>query len=325
MWHNGKRRFARQVCLRNPFPPFLLGISIIHSLPEAGSWEWQHAPPALHYGFAAAEKACPMRRSRGFGHGVMASRFVTHAFCEICMSLHSLPELRAAVRSTCFALWLHHAHPFVAAAGINLSDAEKQRVWSRSYGLQDLLQCSDCALSCAMWLLHQWTLVEIELLATVGWNPPGNSHSKMGRTCCFMLSKMGARRTQWIPRGMGWKWGCQPFSCRCSQNVTHCKRRFVGHVSFQEFIPAIPFGYSKHPLPARSRFLRAAECSTCFASWLHPAHPFVAAAGINLSDAEKQRVWSRSYGFKICYNAAIVLLVVPWDCCTNEHLSRLSF
>ena len=124
---------------------------------------------------------------------------------------------------------------------------------------------------------------------------------------------------------MGWKWGCQPFSCRCSQNVTHCKRRFVGHVSFQESIPAIPFGYSKHPLPARSRFLRAAECSTCFASWLHPAHPFVAAAGINLSDAEKQRVWSRSYGFKICYNAAIVLLVVPWDCCTNEHLSRLSF
>ena len=36
----------------------------------------------------------------------------------------------------------------------NLSHAEKQRVWSRSCGLQDLLQCSDCALSCAMWLLQ---------------------------------------------------------------------------------------------------------------------------------------------------------------------------
>ena len=47
---------------------------------------------------------------------------------------------------------LHHAHPFVAATK-NPSHAEKQRVWSRSYGLQDLLQCSDCALSCAMWLL----------------------------------------------------------------------------------------------------------------------------------------------------------------------------
>ena len=69
----------------------------------------------------------------------------------------------------------------------------------------------------------------------------------------------------------------------------------MGHVSFQESIPAIPFGYSKHPLPARRRFLRAAVSSTCFA-WLHPAHPFVAAAGNNLSDAEKQRVLSRSCG-----------------------------
>ena len=33
-------------------------------------------------------------------------------------------------------------------------NAEKQRVWSRSYGLQDLLQCSDCALNCDMWLLQ---------------------------------------------------------------------------------------------------------------------------------------------------------------------------
>ena len=89
MWHTGKRRFARQVCLRNPFPPFLLGISIIHSLPEAGSWERQYAPPALH-------------------------------------------QLQKR----------------------NVSHVKKQSVWSRSCGLQDLLQCSDCALSCAMWLLQ---------------------------------------------------------------------------------------------------------------------------------------------------------------------------
>ena len=23
---------------------------------------------------------------------------------------------------------------------------------------------------------------------------------------------------------VGWKWGCQPFSCRCSQNMTHCRK-----------------------------------------------------------------------------------------------------
>ena len=33
-----ERRFVRHVCLRNPFLQLLLEISIIHSLPEAGSW-----------------------------------------------------------------------------------------------------------------------------------------------------------------------------------------------------------------------------------------------------------------------------------------------
>ena len=37
---------------------------------------------------------------------------------------------------------------FVAAT--EKDNAEKQRVLSRSCGLQDLLQCSDCALNCAM-------------------------------------------------------------------------------------------------------------------------------------------------------------------------------
>ena len=69
---------------------------------------------------------------------------------------HPLPTrsfrfLRATVRS---ALWLHHAHPFVAATAKNLSHAEKQRVWSWSCDFQDLLRCSDCALSCAMRLLQ---------------------------------------------------------------------------------------------------------------------------------------------------------------------------
>ena len=67
---------------------------------------------------------------------------------------------------------------------------------------------------------------------------------------------------------------------------------------FQESIPAIPFWNFKHPLPTRSlRFLRAA-CSTSSALCLHHAHPFVAAEGKNLSDAEKQRVWSRSCGLE---------------------------
>ena len=65
---------------------------------------------------------------------------------------------------------------------------------------------------------------------------------------------------------------------------------------FQEFIPVIPLGMSKQPLPTRRRFLRAAARSTsCTSSaLLHHAHPFVAAAEKNLSHAQKQRGWSWS-------------------------------
>ena len=80
---------------------------------------------------------------------------------------------------------------------------------------------------------------------------------------------------------MGWKWGCQPFSCPCSQNVTHYPKEICSTSLSKESIPTIPFGNLNHPLPARSRFLRAAVRSTCFALWLHHAHPFIAATGNN--------------------------------------------
>ena len=166
---------------------------------------------------------CLMQRSRVFGHGVMASRFVT-------------------------ILWL----------------------WSQ-------LWCEIAS--------NQKTLVEIELLATVGW-----------------------------------KWGCQPFSCRCSQNVTHCPKEICSTSLSKESIPTIPFGNLNHPLPARSfRFLRAAVRSTCFALWLHHAHPV----------AWKTCLIEISRGFghgvrvsKICYNTVIVLWVVLSDCCKPMNTCR---
>ena len=182
----------------------------------------------------------------------------------------SLRSLRGTVRSTNSALCLHHAHPFVAASETNLSHAEKQRVWSRSCGLQDLLQYSDCALSCATRLLqNQRTLVEIELLATVGW-----------------------------------KWGCQPFSCRCSQNVMHGRKEICSTCLFQEFIPAIPLGNAKHPLPTRSlRLLRAAVRSTSSGLCLYWAckrsHPFVEDSGC-VSHVEKYRFGHGVVVSKVC-------------------------
>ena len=100
---------------------------------------------------------------------------------------------------------------------------------------------------------------------------------------------------------MGWKWGCQPYSCRCWQNVMHCRKEICSTCLFKESIPAIAFGNSKHPLPARSRFLRAAACFSSCALWWHFACkrslPFVEDSGF-VSHAEKHR--SRSCGLQGC-------------------------
>ena len=57
-------------------------------------------------------------------------------------------------------------------------------LWSPRFATMQRL----CSQLCHETAANQPTLVEIELLATVGW-----------------------------------KWGCQPFSCPCSQNLTHCR------------------------------------------------------------------------------------------------------
>ena len=101
--------------------------------------------------------------------------------------------------------------------------------------------------------------------------------------CCKLLASVG------------WKRGCQPFSCPCSQNVTHCRKEIYATCLSKASIPAIPSGNSKHPLLTRSfRFLRVAAPSTSSALCLHHSHPFVAAEEKNQSPAEKQKVWSRS-------------------------------
>ena len=111
---------------------------------------------------------------------------------------------------------------------------------------------------------NQRTLVEIELLATVGW-----------------------------------KCGCQPFSCPCSQNATRCRKEICSTCLSKESMPFDPFLKSKPPLPTRSlRSLRPGVHSTSSALCLHHAHPFVAVTEKDLPHAEKQRVWSRCCGLQ---------------------------
>ena len=270
-----------------------------------------------------------------------------------------------------------------------------QKIESRHprFGLQDI----DCDLSCLIdaTAASQWRIVEIHLLASAGW-----------------------------------KRGCEPFGCRCSQHVTTCLfhesipaipfwnskhslplwepqhappalhyciiPKFVFTINwlcssvttadtafslrgleaglwafrppmfttcddmlfrnpfplflfwipsmFQEFIPAIPFWISKHPIipiPTRSlRLLRATAPFLSSALWLHHAHPFVAAT-------EKSPLMQRSKGFghgvvlskisyvqysdcvqDLDYRTLMVLSVVTRGCCKpmkfSEQLSRLT-
>ena len=64
------------------------------------------------------------------------------------------------------------------------------------------------------------------------------------RTCLLQSTD---RATMWLREtkllaSVGWKWGCQPFSCRCWQNVMHCRTEIYATCLWQESIPAIAFG-----------------------------------------------------------------------------------
>ena len=134
---------------------------------------------------------------------------------------------------------------------------------------------------------------------------------------------------------VGWKWGCQPFSCQCSQNMTHCQKEICSTCLFKISIPAVPFWNSKHPVSTRSRFLRATVRSTSSALCLHHAHPFVVSA------EKRTRFMQRSKAFgqavvvsKICYvqysdcvqdldyRTLMVLSVVTRDCCKPMNSCR---
>ena len=142
-----------------------------------------------------------------------------YSFWEFQASLpaRSVRFLRAAACSTGSALWFHHAHPFVALVAKN-SFMQRSRGFGHGVVAYKICcgQYSDCMWLCSqlcyVTAANQWTIVEIEILATVSW------------TC-----------------------GCQPFSCRCSQNVMHCRNKICSTCLLKESIPTIPCGNSKHP------------------------------------------------------------------------------
>ena len=83
-------------------------------------------------------------------HQTKPNTFKTFPFWN---SKHPLPTrsrfLRATVGLTRSAFCLHHAHPFVASSEKNPVSCREAEGLVMELWSQDLLQCSDCALSCA--------------------------------------------------------------------------------------------------------------------------------------------------------------------------------
>ena len=150
------------------------------SLPEAwGPWERQHAAPALQY---------PVSKIWIAGYW----------FWSRLSYIASASNQRRVVQIQLLASvgWKWGCQPFSWRCLQNVTHCRKE-IWSprfctiqwlcRRFGLQDIdWLCSQ------LWHVtaaNQWTVVEIELLATVGW-----------------------------------KWVCHTFSCPWSENVTFCRK-----------------------------------------------------------------------------------------------------
>ena len=173
-----------------------------------------------------------------------------------------VPVSRSTFRHLCIKWW-HHAHPFVAAAE-KTCHMQRSRRSGHGVVVQRIVTIYWlCCQLCYETAANQRTIVEIELLATVSW------------TC-----------------------GCQPFSCRCSPNVTHCRKEICSTCLFRE---SMPFVTSKHPIHTRSlSFPRAAYVPPSLHQMVASCPSLPCSCRKNLSYAEKQRVW-------ICYNTVIVL------------------
>ena len=125
---------------------------------------------------------------------------------------------------------------------------------------------------------------------------------------------------------VGWKRGCQPFSCPWSENVTYCRKEICSTYLFKASIAAIPLANAKHQFPTRSLgSLRAAVRSTSSALCLYYAckrsHPFVEDSGF-VSHVEKHRFGHGVVVSKVCY-ATFQCGFSHLPCYCNE--SRLSF
>ena len=273
--------------------------SLSAALPEAwGPWELQHAPPT-HYGciMLAKDRVVVSKLwitdywlwSRLFYTATAASQWriveidllATVGWKQGCQPAFQLPMLAKCdaqpKRDLCdmfvAGIHSHHHHSF----------------WNSNYPLYQKLEVPEsCSTLHQFWIISSspslcctcrknqsyaknWTIAKIELLATVGW-----------------------------------KQGCQPFSCRCWQNVMHCRKEIYATCLFKEsvFLWKSKLAlYQKLEVPER--------CSTL--------HQLIMVA----SCLQEIELWYPSFGLQvlIVISACFIQRLLQ----VNEELPRLSF
>ena len=232
----------------------------IKEIPAILFGNFKHPVPTLHYAcvmpiplLQLQKKDLSMQRSRGFGQGVVVPKicYVQHSDCDLSCGMRLLPTNEIELLAT--ASWSCR--------------------WSRNVTYCQKETCSTCLFQTYIPAIP-FAIPSIHSLPEA-WGPWERQHALPAlhyackRSHPFVAASEKStclmQRSKAFGHAVGWKRGCQPFSYRCSQNVRHCRKEICWTCLFKKSIPAILFWISKHPLPARSRFLRAAVRSTM--SW----------------------------------------------------------
>ena len=209
-----------------------------------------------------------MQRSRGSGHGVVVSKIcyntvtvLSVVLCDCCkptkncqdcvaasLLAANVPKMWCTAESRCVGhLCLRNPFPLFLFGISSIQPIRSLRF------LRAAVRSAISALNhgCIMpipWLQLQKKIVlcrEAEGLVTDSW-----SQELLYNIPIVLLFVL------WILATVSWTCGCQPFSCRCLQNVMYCRKKMYWTCLFKE---SMPFVQSKPPLPTRSlSFQRAA-------------------------------------------------------------------
>ena len=119
---------------------------------------------------------------------------------------------------------------------------------------------------------------------------------------------------------VGWKPGCQPFSCPWSENVTYCRKKICSTCLLRN--PCLLWNLSLRSLPeAWGPWEQQYTPPVLHYGWIMP----IPSLQLQKQTCLMQR--SRRFGHavvvsKICCNTVTVLSVVVWDCCKPTNNCR---